>query len=58
MSFVGSVVSIDCGEAVGTYQGVVKSVNEKDNSICLTKPFRNGKLCTVPEVTIKYVPST
>ena len=54
MAFAGNVVSIDCGEAMGTYQGVVVTVNPEDNSITIAQPFKNGSLCAVPKVTIRY----
>ena len=55
MTFVGNVVSIDCGDVLGTYQGVVASVDPSKNDITISQPFRNGTLCPHPKVTIWYV---
>ena len=50
--FVGSVVSIDCGDVLGTYQGQVIGIDKSDNSLTIIKGFRNGVQCQVPKLTI------
>ena len=51
--WVGCVVSIDCGEVLGTYQGHVSEVDQETQSISIMKGFRNGIKCVVPKITIK-----
>lgn len=40
--FVGYVVSINCGESLGIYQGVICSVDSKAQTLTLKRAFRNG----------------
>ncbi|XP_018600778.1 enhancer of mRNA-decapping protein 3-like [Scleropages formosus] len=49
--WLGSLVSINCGEALGVYQGEVSSVDQSSQTISLRQPFHNGVRCPVPEVT-------
>uniref|UniRef100_A0A672I0R8 Enhancer of mRNA-decapping protein 3 n=1 Tax=Salarias fasciatus TaxID=181472 RepID=A0A672I0R8_SALFA len=49
--WVGSVVSIFCGETLGVYQGEVSSVDRTSQTISLKQPYHNGVRCPVPEVT-------
>ncbi|CAN9506806.1 unnamed protein product [Ophioblennius macclurei] len=49
--WVGSVVSIYCGETLGVYQGEVSSVDHTSQTISLKQPYHNGVKCPVPEVT-------
>ncbi|CAB1322645.1 unnamed protein product, partial [Coregonus sp. 'balchen'] len=49
--WLGSLVSINCGEALGVYQGEVSSVDQSSQTISLRQPFHNGVKCPVPEVT-------
>ncbi|XP_008275865.1 enhancer of mRNA-decapping protein 3 [Stegastes partitus] len=49
--WLGSVVSINCGVALGVYQGEVSSVDHASQTISLRQPYHNGVKCPVPEVT-------
>ncbi|XP_041074047.1 enhancer of mRNA-decapping protein 3-like isoform X2 [Polyodon spathula] len=49
--WLGSLVSINCGETLGVYQGKVSSVDQGSQTISLRQPFHNGMKCPVPEVT-------
>ncbi|XP_028258031.1 enhancer of mRNA-decapping protein 3-like [Parambassis ranga] len=49
--WLGSVVSINCGVALGVYQGEVSSVDHASQTISLRQPYHNGTRCPVPEVT-------
>jgi NAD(P)H-hydrate repair Nnr-like enzyme with NAD(P)H-hydrate epimerase domain len=40
--FIGSMVSLDCGETLGTYQGSVDSINAGDGTITIVNTYRNG----------------
>jgi enhancer of mRNA-decapping protein 3 len=51
--FIGSVVSIYCGEVLGTYQGVVTQIDSAQQTLTLADPFCNGLKGKVPSVTIK-----
>ncbi|XP_030042340.1 enhancer of mRNA-decapping protein 3 [Microcaecilia unicolor] len=51
--WIGSIVSINCGETLGVYQGRVSSVDQLNQTISLTQPFHNGVKCLVPEVTFR-----
>nr|XP_060611504.1 enhancer of mRNA-decapping protein 3 isoform X1 [Anolis sagrei ordinatus] len=51
--WLGSVVSINCGESLGVYQGRVSAVDQVSQTISLTRPFHNGVKCLVPEVTFR-----
>ncbi|XP_043933135.1 enhancer of mRNA-decapping protein 3 isoform X2 [Protopterus annectens] len=50
-NWIGSIVSIDCGEGLGVYQGRVSLVDPNCQTIALTEPFHNGKKYSMPEVT-------
>ncbi|KAL4227472.1 enhancer of mRNA decapping [Mactra antiquata] len=52
MSYIGCLVSLNCGDTLGTYQGQVRTVDNATQSLTISHPFRNGVLCEVPEVTI------
>ncbi|XP_006817169.1 enhancer of mRNA-decapping protein 3-like [Saccoglossus kowalevskii] len=54
-AFVGCVVSLHCGDILGTYQGHVSMVDKTQQTISLQKAFRNGVKCTVPELTISAI---
>ena len=54
-SFLGSQVSVDCGEVLGTYQGKVTAIEQESQTITITSVFRNGIQCQVPHVTIRSV---
>ncbi|ESP03622.1 hypothetical protein LOTGIDRAFT_180090 [Lottia gigantea] len=51
--WVGSIVSLDCGDVLGTYQGQVQWIDNGDNTLTLRNAFRNGLKCEVPNVTIR-----
>ncbi|NWZ43199.1 EDC3 protein, partial [Brachypodius atriceps] len=51
--WLGSIVSINCGESLGVYQGRVSAVDQVSQTISLTRPFHNGVKCLVPEVTFR-----
>lgn len=53
--WLGSIVSINCGESLGVYQGRVSAVDQVSQTISLTRPFHNGVKCLVPEVTFRWV---
>lgn len=55
--WLGSIVSINCGESLGVYQGRVSAVDQVSQTISLTRPFHNGVKCLVPEVTFRLVPA-
>lgn len=48
--WIGYMVSIECENNKGAYQGEIISVTNSD--IVLTKTFYNGIPCDEPEVTI------
>lgn len=52
MSYVGCLVSLNCGEALGTYQGQVKNIDNSSQLLTICQAFRNGIKCEVPELTI------
>ncbi|XP_037080781.1 enhancer of mRNA-decapping protein 3-like [Pollicipes pollicipes] len=49
--YVGATISLDCGAALGQYQGVVSAINNEDQTLTITKPFRNGVPCTMQDLT-------
>ncbi|KAG8514538.1 Enhancer of mRNA-decapping protein 3, partial [Galemys pyrenaicus] len=51
--WLGSIVSINCGDSLGVYQGRVSAVDQVSQTISLTRPFHNGVKCLVPEVTFR-----
>ncbi|XP_068131778.1 enhancer of mRNA-decapping protein 3 isoform X2 [Hyperolius riggenbachi] len=51
--WLGSIVSINCGDTLGVYQGRVSAVDQLSQTISLTQPFHNGVKCLVPEVTFR-----
>jgi len=53
MSYVGSLVSLNCGESLGVYQGQVHRIDNATQTLTLCYPFRNGVKCEVPEVTLR-----
>ncbi|GAB1604723.1 enhancer of mRNA-decapping protein 3-like isoform X2, partial [Argonauta hians] len=50
--YVGCIVSLDCGDLLGNYQGQVKSVNNSNQTITIDNCFRNGIACEHPKITI------
>ncbi|ELT87191.1 hypothetical protein CAPTEDRAFT_171728 [Capitella teleta] len=51
-SYIGSVVSIHCGDVLGTYQGVVLQIDGGQQTLTLSEPFCNGMKGKVSTVTI------
>ncbi|XP_061173200.1 enhancer of mRNA-decapping protein 3-like [Saccostrea echinata] len=51
-AFVGCIVSLDCGEVLGTYQGQVTCINNSSQELTLIEAFRNGLKCPVSEITL------
>jgi len=51
--FIGSMVSIDCGEVLGIYQGLLDSVDQSKQMLTIVSAFHNGARCSVPRITIK-----
>lgn len=52
LNFVGCLLSVDCGND-GVYQGIVKEVNEKEQTLVLTNPFCNGMPCNKQHVALR-----
>ncbi|XP_033751004.1 enhancer of mRNA-decapping protein 3-like [Pecten maximus] len=50
--FIGSIVSLDCGDPLGTYQGQLKSVNNRAQTLTIFKAYRNGLKCEVQNITL------
>jgi len=51
--FIGSMVSIDCGEVLGVYQGVLDGIHPSKQMLTIVDAFHNGTRCSVPHITIK-----
>ncbi|XP_041442630.1 enhancer of mRNA-decapping protein 3-like isoform X3 [Xenopus laevis] len=51
--WLGNIVSLNCGNTLGVYQGCVSAVDQINQTISLTQPFHNGVKCLVPEVTFR-----
>ena len=51
--FLNCVVSIECGDILGSYQGQVSEVDNKQQTITIIKAFHNGIKCNFPKITIK-----
>lgn len=51
--WIGCLVSVDCGDIVGSFQGEVDNVDRYEQTITLRKVFRNGLKCDQPRVTIR-----
>ena len=52
--FVGCIVSLDCGEVLGTYQGLVSKIDESNQLVSISQAYRNGVKCDVRDITIRY----
>ncbi|XP_013064884.2 enhancer of mRNA-decapping protein 3-like [Biomphalaria glabrata] len=50
-NFIGSMVSIDCGQ-LGIYQGHVKKIDPVMNTLTITHAFHNGLRCDQSEVNL------
>jgi len=53
MQFIGSMVSIDCGEVLGIYQGLLEGIDQSKQMLTIVNAFHNGTRCSVPNITIK-----
>ena len=53
VDFIGNVLSLSCGEALGTFQGEVSAISKDKQTISLKNAYRNGVKYEVPEVTIR-----
>ncbi|KAG8223806.1 hypothetical protein J437_LFUL001404 [Ladona fulva] len=51
-SWIGYSVSINCGEGLGTYQGLIVGVDAKEQTITLAKVFQNGMPHSSANVTL------
>ncbi|CAG5134830.1 unnamed protein product [Candidula unifasciata] len=49
--FIGSLVSIDCGQ-LGAYQGRVVNIDPVMNTLTISHAFRNGLCCDQPEISL------
>lgn len=52
-NYIGSMVSIDCGEVLGIYQGLLDSIDQSKQMLTVVDAFHDGTRCSVPRVTIK-----
>ncbi|KAL3866142.1 hypothetical protein ACJMK2_043471 [Sinanodonta woodiana] len=52
INWIGCLVSLDCGDALGTYQGQVKAVDKNGQTLTICHTYRNGVACEIPEITI------
>lgn len=50
--FIGSLVSIDCGQ-LGIYQGRVEKVDSDMNTLTISHAFHNGLSCDLPEISLR-----
>ena len=50
--FVGRHVSINCGSALGYFQGQIKAVDATHQTLCISNPYKNGVQCDFPEITL------
>ena len=50
--YLGCLVSIDCGDKLGYYQGRVSKVNTADQTLTLTDVFHNGLKSSIPETSL------
>ncbi|XP_071445999.1 enhancer of mRNA-decapping protein 3 isoform X2 [Hetaerina americana] len=51
-AWVGYAVSLDCGDTLGSYQGHISAVDEKEQTITLVKVFQNGTPHSSSSVTL------
>ena len=51
--YVGSMVSIDCGEVLGIYQGLLDGIDQSKQMLTIVDAFHDGTRCSVPRITIK-----
>jgi len=51
--YIGSMVSIDCGEVLGIYQGILDGIDQSKQMLTIINAFHDGTRCSVPRITIK-----
>jgi len=51
--YIGSMVSIDCGEVLGIYQGILSGIDQSKQMLNIVNAFHNGMRCSVPLIAIK-----
>jgi len=51
--FIGSMVSVDCGEVLGIYQGLLDGIDQSRQMLTIVNAFHNGTRCLVPHISIK-----
>jgi len=51
--FIGSMVSVDCGEVLGIYQGQLDGIDQSKQILTIINAFHNGTRCSVPHISIK-----
>ncbi|GFR33939.1 enhancer of mRNA-decapping protein 3 [Trichonephila clavata] len=50
--WIGSIVSVDCGDVLGVFEGEISNVDGENQTISLINVSRNSVKCQVPEVTL------
>ncbi|GIY25131.1 enhancer of mRNA-decapping protein 3 [Caerostris extrusa] len=50
--WIGSIISVDCGDVLGVFEGEISNVDEGNQTISLINVSRNSVKCQVPEVTL------
>lgn len=50
--FVGYTVSITCRNDLGSYQGQICNVDQKEQTITLKKAFKNGVPQQIPQIVL------
>lgn len=49
----GSIVSIDCGDVLGVFEGEISCVDVHNQTLSLINVSRNSIKCSVPEITLR-----
>ncbi|XP_015911739.2 enhancer of mRNA-decapping protein 3 [Parasteatoda tepidariorum] len=50
--WTGSIVSVDCGDVLGVFEGEISNVDDLNQTLSLINVSRNSTKCQVPEVTL------
>ncbi|KFM61550.1 Enhancer of mRNA-decapping protein 3, partial [Stegodyphus mimosarum] len=50
--WIGSIISVDCGDVLGVFEGEISNVDSLNQTISLINVSRNGVKCQVPEITL------
>ncbi|GFS95410.1 enhancer of mRNA-decapping protein 3 [Nephila pilipes] len=50
--WIGSIISVDCGDVLGVFEGEISNVDGENQTISLINVSRNSVKCQVPEVTL------